>query len=184
MIVRDAAMSPPAGLTVSVERLFIAVWPPDEVVEDLRSLPRKDRHGVRFVDPDNWHVTLRFLGDADIDEVGAALDEIDAPGSIARLGPGVDLLGGRNLVVPVHGLDAVAEEVRSCTADLGEPEVRPFRGHLTIARVKSRAELPRAMGMFVDTEFEVDEVALVSSRLHPEGARYTTVGTWPLRRDH
>lgn len=173
----------PTRLTVVVERLFVAVWPTAEAIEELRALPRKDRHGVRFVDPDAWHITLRFLGDADIDEVGAALDEFDAVESIVRLGPGVDLLGGRNLVVPASGLDDLAAEVRMCTADLGEPEVRPFLGHLTIARVKPRAELPPAMGAFVDASFVADEIALVSSRLHPDGARYTTIDTWRTRRD-
>ena len=50
-------------------RLFIAVWPPEDVVSELTSLQRKDQRGVRFVPPDNWHITLRFLGDADPDQV-------------------------------------------------------------------------------------------------------------------
>ena len=45
-------------------RLFVAVWPPEEVVAELTALPRKDGRGVRFVAPENWHVTLRFLGQA------------------------------------------------------------------------------------------------------------------------
>ena len=49
-------------------RLFVALWPPDEVREELRQLHRKDQRGVRFVPEDNWHVTLRFLGEADVDE--------------------------------------------------------------------------------------------------------------------
>lgn len=158
----------------------MAVWPPPEVIEGLRSLPRKDRHGVRFVDADAWHVTLRFLGDARIDEVGAALDDLHSASTVARLGPGVDLLGGRSLVVPVSGLDVLADEVRGLTADLGEPESRPFLGHLTIARITPRADLPAAMGAFVDLSFEVEEVSLVSSRLHPDRARYTIIDTWPL----
>ena len=46
-------------------RLFVAVWPPDEVVAELMALGRKDRRGVRFVHPERWHVTLRFLGECD-----------------------------------------------------------------------------------------------------------------------
>lgn len=160
----------------------MAVWPPEDVVEELRSLPRKDRHGVRFLQPDTWHVTLRFLGDADVDAVGAALDEVDAESTVARLGPGVDLLGGRNLIIPVGGTDELAAEVRRCTSDLGERETRPFVGHLTIGKVKSRTPLPAVMGGYVDLEFVVDEIALVSSRLHPDGSRYTTLESWRLRR--
>ena len=36
-------------------RLFFAVWPPDDVVEGLTALRRKDQRGVRFVRPENWH---------------------------------------------------------------------------------------------------------------------------------
>lgn len=164
-----------------MERLFVALWPPVDVVERLRSLPRKDQRGVRFIEPDNWHVTLRFLGDESIESAGAALDLVDAEAAIARLGPGVDLLGGRNLILPVDGTDAIAAQVRRCTRDLGEPDDHPYRGHLTIAKVKPRSPLPSAMGAFVDLSFPVEEFALVSSRLHPEGARYTTIDTWRLR---
>ncbi|MFM8863113.1 MAG: RNA 2',3'-cyclic phosphodiesterase [Acidimicrobiia bacterium] len=164
-----------------MERLFVAVWPPADIIEQLRSLPRKDQRGVRFIDPENWHITLRFLGDVSIESAGAALDLLDAPAAIARLGPGVDLLGGRNLIVPVAGLDFLAADVRKCTGEVGEPDEHPFRGHLTIAKVKPRSTLPSAMGAFVDLTFTVHEVALVSSRLHPDGARYTTLETWPLQ---
>ena len=70
-------------------RLFVAVWPPEEVVEHIRSLRRKDQRGIRFVPPENWHMTLRFLGEANEREVVAALDEFDRgePPPVARLGP-------------------------------------------------------------------------------------------------
>ncbi len=161
-------------------RLFVAVWPPEEVVEELRALPRKDQRGVRFVPPDNWHVTLRFLGAADIDDAAAALDALHVPRATARLGPGIDVLGDRALVVPVHGLDDLAAAVTACTADLGERPRARFVGHLTLARLKHHVPMPRALGMMVEAEFDVDEVALVESRLHPDGARYRTVATWPL----
>ena len=45
-------------------RLFVGVWVPEDVTETLLSLPRKDQRGVRFVRPENWHITLSFLGDA------------------------------------------------------------------------------------------------------------------------
>lgn len=165
-------------------RLFIAVWPPDEVVEELRALPRKDQRSVRFLPPENWHVTLRFLGDTDVGAVADALDGLRAESTAARLGPGVDLLGERAVVVPVHGLDDLAATVTERTEDLGARPRSRFVGHLTLARVKPYAltpsGLPRALGMTVEAEFTVDEIALVASRLHPDGARYDTVATWPL----
>jgi 2'-5' RNA ligase len=173
---RHAAAS---GLNERVPRLFVAVWPPDEVVDELTALPRKDQRGVRFVPPENWHVTLRFLGEADLDAVVDALDGVRLPSALARLGPGVDVMSDRALVLPVEGLDELAEGVRGCTAHLGQEPRRRFRGHLTLARLKPHADLPRAMGMYAPTEFPVVEVALVQSHLDPGGARYTTVHTWP-----
>lgn len=162
-------------------RLFVAVWPPPEVAELLRSLPRKNARGVRFVPPENWHVTLRFLGDAEPDTVMHALDHVVLRPTRAALGPAVDVLGQRNLVVPVGGLDSLAEEVRRTTDGLGDAKTPPrFRGHLTLARTKKGARMPPALGSLVSAEWPVTEIALVLSRLEPDGARYETVGSRPL----
>lgn len=164
-------------------RLFVAVWPPEEVVADLTALPRKDQRGVRFVHPDNWHLTVRFLGEADPDAVIAALDGIEFAPAEIRLGPGVDVLGDRALVLPATGLDDVAAAVAERTRHLGEPPRKRFVGHLTLARLKPYAQLPRAMGMSFEATFALEEIALVQSRLHPDGARYDTLSTWPVRGD-
>ncbi len=162
-------------------RLFVAVWPPDEVVDELRCLHRKDQRGVRFVRPENWHITLRFLGDADPGAVIEALDGVPFAPATARLGPAVDVLAERALVLPVDGLDALAEVVAARTKHLGQPPRRRFAGHLTVARVKPRVPMPRTLGALLSAEFDVDEIAFVQSRLDPQGARYATLTTWPLR---
>jgi 2'-5' RNA ligase len=159
-------------------RLFVAVWPPEEVVADLTALPRKDQRGVRFVHPDNWHLTLRFLGDANPDAVIAALDGIEFDRTEIRIGPGVDLLGDHSLVLPASGLDTVAADVTDRTRDLGEPPRKRFTGHLTLARLKPYAKMPHALGAMFDATFALEEIALVQSRLHPDGARYDTLATW------
>ncbi len=86
-------------------RLFVAVWPPDEVIAELMALGRKDRRGVHFVHPERWHVTLRFLGECDPGAATAALDAAALPPARARLGPAVDVLAERVLIVPVAGVD-------------------------------------------------------------------------------
>ena len=161
-------------------RLFIAVWPPEEVAADLTALHRKDQRGVRFVRPENWHITLRFFGNADPGEVGEALDGTKFAPARAHLGPAVDVFADRALVVPVDGLDALADRVTELTTRIGEPPRKRFIGHLTLARVKSHVPMPRALGALVSDDFDVEEIALVESRLHPEGARYTTIETWPV----
>ncbi len=161
-------------------RLFVAVWPPEDVTATLTALPRKDQRGVRFVGADNWHVTLRFLGEAHPEEVIEALDRAAFPAARARLGPAVDVLAERALVVPVDGLDGLARAVISCTQHIGRPPPKRFTGHLTLARLKRHAHMPHALGMLVEAGFDVDEVALVQSRLDPQGARYETLQAWPV----
>lgn len=159
-------------------RLFVAVWPPDDVVAELAALRRKDMRGVRFVPPENWHVSLRFLGEADPGAVVDAMDGIMLPATTARLGPGVDLLAERAIVVPVAGLDALARMVTDRTRLIGEPARPGFVGHLTLARVQRRARMPPVLGAFMTGDFDVDEIALVQSRLRPDGARYETIHSW------
>jgi 2'-5' RNA ligase len=161
-------------------RLFIAVWPPDDVAAELTALPRKDQRGVRFVRPENWHITLRFLGDAQVDDVVEALDGVSLAAARAQLGPVVDVLAERVLVVPVGGLDELARIVTRRTRNLGQPPPKRFAAHLTLARVKRRARMPHALGVPFSAAFAVEEVALVQSRLDPDGARYETIATWPL----
>ena len=67
----------------------------------MRALPRKDERGVRFVHPDSWHITLRFLGDTDPDLVEAALDAYATdfqPISDMRASAGYRMLVAQNLL--------------------------------------------------------------------------------------
>lgn len=161
-------------------RLFVAVWPTEEVIEALTVIHRKDQRGVRFVSPENWHITLRFLGEADPDAVAVALDDATFRANTARLGPAVDVLSERALIVPVEGVDGLAAVVADRTRHLGEPPRKRFVGHLTIARVKAHVPMPRCLGDLVSAEFPIAEVALVESRLRPDGPRYETLTTWPV----
>ncbi|MEM8746248.1 MAG: RNA 2',3'-cyclic phosphodiesterase [Actinomycetota bacterium] len=161
-------------------RLWVGIWPPDWVVERLSELHRKDQVGARFVPPQNWHVTLRFLGDADPSAVDVALRSADLRAASVRLGPAVDLLGEKMLVLPAAGVDDLAASVVGATRVLGtEPIRRRFVGHLTLARLKRRANMPRALGELFSAEWRVDSVALVESTLRPDGARYETLAEYP-----
>ncbi len=165
-------------------RLFVAAWPPAEVVSLLAGLPRPDVKGVRWTRPEQWHVTLRFLGGVDDVEGGvAALRGVTVTPATALLGPAVGRFGHRILHVPVSGLEGAAGAVRSVTAGIGEPpDDRPFRGHVTLARVADRARLdlrPLA-GAALSASWPVDELTLVASRLLPTGARYEVVERFPL----
>lgn len=160
-----------------MERLFVAAWPDDRTVETVRSLPRPDERGVRWLPSAQWHVTLRFLGNCDPTEVIARLDVAALPTCLAHLGPAVEWLGPQ-LVVPVTGVDALAAAVQEATLGLGEPTRRRFRGHLTIARTRRNAT-STVLGHPVAGSFVVDDVALVRSELTSDGPRYTTIATYP-----
>lgn len=166
------------GNNVGVARLFLAVWPPAAVVDRLRTLPRPEQPGVRWVAPERWHVTLRFLGAADPADVDACLAGRELPPAEASLGPAVSRLGRSVVVVPVGGLDRLADAVCTATATIGRPpDPRPFAGHLTLARLKHRAACGVA-GTPVRASFRVKEVALVESATSGPDLRYRTIGRY------
>jgi 2'-5' RNA ligase len=165
-----------------VPRLFVAAWPPDDVVARLLALPRPEAPGVRWMPSANLHVTLRFLGEADADLATAALDDVRFPIATARVGPNIRRLGGRSLAVPVVGLDALAAATIEATGHLGRPpDGRPFTGHITLARLRRGAE-GTSIRVPIHEHFDVDEVVLVHSEITSDGATYHPIGRWPTTR--
>ena len=164
-----------------MSRLFVCLWPPEEVVSVVEELHRKDQVGARFVRPENWHVTLRFLGNADPNEAATALENARFEATTTEIGPAVDVGNGRMLFVPVTGADDLAAEVVRTTRHLGDEPIRSrFLGHITLARLKKRANMPRALGELLSASWEPSEVALVESTLRNDGARYDTLATWSI----
>jgi 2'-5' RNA ligase len=176
--------------------MFVAVWPDDSTLKRLSSLELGHVQGVRLVRPGRWHITLRFLGEVEEDLVPALVDALgDAAESMAgplrcEVGPETAWFSGeRVLQIPVAGLDEGAEAVRRATLPLvpdsnhGEA---PFTGHLTVARSKQRrldgAARDALAGVPFASSFDVSSFDLVVSLLSPEGPRYTTRASVPLRR--
>ena len=155
------------------------MWPPDDVLDMLEGLPRPTLPGVRWTGRGQWHVTLRFLGDAEVDVVSAALAGVRVTATEAELAPRTQRLGRGVLSVPVRGLEDVAAEVVAATDGLGRPpDHRTFRGHITLARVEGRAKPP--LTDLPKRTWTVATFALVRSHLGGGPARYETVATWPL----
>ena len=164
-------------------RLFVAVVPPDDVLDALAMLRRPPLPGIRWTTRAQWHITLRFLGE--VPDPAPVVEALDAaplgPPRDVELGPAVVLLGHRVLCVPVAGLDDVAAAVVRATASLGRPpEKRRFRGHLTLARV-ARGDPSWVTGEEIASSFRADAVSLVQSRLHPTGAHYEELHRTLLR---
>ena len=157
-------------------RLFVAVWPPPAVVRALEHLERPEVPGLRWTGPEQWHVTLRFMGSvADVDAAVAAFERVTVGPAVARLGPQTGRFGDRVLHVPVGGLEPLAAAVIAATREIGEPpDPRPFHGHITLARPRGRArvDLRRLAGAAVAGDWRVEELTLVSSTTLPGGAQY------------
>jgi RNA 2',3'-cyclic 3'-phosphodiesterase len=161
-------------------RLFVCVRPPDEILDRIEGVVaacRRDApEGVRWPARSTWHVTLHFLGEVDDPEpVISALAAAPLPATVeAELGPLVVRLGREVVAAPVRGLDALAEAVVGAVGHLGRPpEDRPFRGHVTLARLGRRpARLPACVGTAVAGEWTVGDIALVRSHLGAGPAHY------------
>ena len=161
-------------------RLFVAAWPPADVIGALAALDRPAVTGMRWTTADQWHVTLRFLGDVDdAGPVVAALTAAPLPSARAELGPDIVRIGSDIAALPVTGVDDLAAAVASATAAFGTPPRRRFRGHLTIARSR-RGRLEAAAGTTLRATWDVTAIDLVRSELHPDGARYDTVASVAL----
>jgi RNA 2',3'-cyclic 3'-phosphodiesterase len=164
-------------------RLFVAVCPPEEVLALVGALPRPNLEKLRWTTRDQWHVTLRFLGEVDRAEgVARALAEVpeELGGSTAGpleavLGPVVAWFTGRRILqVPVAGIEELARIVSAKTAKWTEqPEHGPYSGHLTLARVRGAGRGPANLaGTPIHAAWKVEEFVLFSSTLGAGGARY------------
>jgi 2'-5' RNA ligase len=165
-----------------VSRLFVALWPPAEVLDQIAALPRQEHPGVRWTTRDQWHVTLRFLGSVDAEAVTEALRGLRHPPVEVAIGGRIAQLGRSALVVPVAGVDSLAAAVLDATASVvpvpSHGEAR-FVGHLTVARLKG-ARVSGLVDALVHASWPAHEVALVESILGSGPATYRTVTTVPL----
>lgn len=171
-------------------RLFVGLWPPPPVVDLLEALPRPDHPAVRWTTRDQWHVTLHFIGaaePADLPPLVRSLEDrlVGHPAPDLTLGPEVGWLGRLRrspLVVPVQGADDLATAVIDLLGELPAAVGSPFRGHLTLARVRRGKTAPSGLsGRPVAASWTADQLAVVRSHLDQEGARYETVAEVPLR---
>ena len=69
----------------------MAVWPPEEVLDLIGGLARPEVEGLRWTTRDQWHVTLRFFGEAKLEDALGALRRVSAESTVAEMGlPGYE----------------------------------------------------------------------------------------------
>ncbi len=187
-------------------RAFAAVAPGNaalaEICKLLDEIARLRSRDVRAVNPENIHLTLKFLGN-DVDaalvpNIAAALDDAASASepftlTLGRVGvfrqrgdPRVIWLG---LIGDLDRLRKLQSDIENTLEAIGLPrETRPFRPHFTLARIRSRRSsdrtdisdradadmIDRLLSLpNIETPIEVDAVSLIRSTLRPTGALYT-----------
>lgn len=153
-------------------RLFVAVWPPDNVVRELAAMPRPALDGLRWTKPERLHITLRFLGQCDEADATEALRQASFAPATVTLGPTLKRLGRGVVMLPSSGVDDLARSVTEATSHIGQaPPNRRFTGHMTVARFRRDpppGRWPPPGLPTIDASFTAARIALV--RVEPSGA--------------
>src|ERR1700730_8876794 len=128
----------------SMPRIFTGLEIPAEIGREL-SMLRGGLPGARWIDPENYHLTLRFIGDVDdvlAQEIASLLDQVDRRAFELRLNR-LDSFGGRGAgaviaaAAPVAPLIELQAEHERLMQRMGlEPEGRKYTPHVTLARLR------------------------------------------------
>jgi 2'-5' RNA ligase len=174
-------------------RLFTGIEIPAAIGQQL-SMLRGGLPGARWIDVENYHVTLRFLGDIDdatAHEAASVLAGIRRPAFDLRFA-GVISFGGhkpRAVVAettqPSALIDLQAEQERLMQRIGLEPEGRKYTPHVTLARLRTSssrdvADYLAARGLFRTPDFRVERFVLYSSRASTGGGPYVVEQGYPL----
>jgi 2'-5' RNA ligase len=150
--------------------------------------------GARWIDPENYHVTLRFIGDVDdviAHEVASLLGRVRRPAFELRV-EDLKSFGGRKpraIVATLAAAPAVMElqaENERLMQRVGlEPEARKFIPHVTLARLRESssrqvAEYLSLRAPFRSPSFAVSRFVLFSSRNSVGGGPYVIEAAYPL----
>jgi 2'-5' RNA ligase len=175
-------------------RLFTALEIPRNLALSL-SLLRGGLPGARWIDVENYHITLRFIGDVDgrtADELVDRLDRIDRPELPLSLN-GIGSFGSKKPhsiwagVAPTAELSALQGEIERICQRIGlPPDPRKFMPHVTLARLKNCrlddvVHYLSGRGNFHTAAFTAPRFVLMSSKESVGGGPYLTEEIFPLR---
>jgi len=174
-------------------RIFTGIEIPP-ATRDALAMLRGGLPGARWIDPENYHLTLRFVGDVD----GRTADEIAEMLSLVQRQPfqlevaGVGFFGSRPphaliaRMVPSPELSELQAEHERLMQRLGlRPEARKYAPHVTLARLRRTNEKQMAshlseQGGVAIPPFSVDQFALFSARESVGGGPYFVEAAYPL----
>ena len=174
-------------------RLFTGLEIPHDISQSL-SMLRGGLPGARWIDPENYHVTLRFIGDIDgriANEIAHSLFSVKRkPFEVAL--QGLSSFGGNKpravvaSIAPSRPLMELQAELERLMQRVGlDPEGRKFTPHVTLARLRHASDRDVAdylsvRGYFPTKAFTVDRFVLFSSRASVGGGPYLVEDEYAL----
>jgi RNA 2',3'-cyclic 3'-phosphodiesterase len=174
-------------------RLFTGLELPAAVVRQL-ALMRGGVVGARWLEPEDYHITLRFIGDIDAGaarDIDETLSDIRQPEAPIRF-EGLSWFGGdkpRAIVAKVKPepalMDLQAEQERRLRRIGVEPETRKYTPHVTLARLRGAGPAAIASylamrGALVADAFTAERFVLYSAREGSGGGPYVVEAGYPL----
>jgi 2'-5' RNA ligase len=173
-------------------RLFTGLEIPAALGQSL-SLLRGGLPGARWIDPENYHLTLRFIGDVDDEiarEIAWLLGKVRRKDFELRL-DGLQSFGGRKPRAIVAAaasqslMDLQGEHERLMQRAGLDPEGRKYTPHVTLARLRDTtsfdvAEYLSARAAFRSEPFTVSRFVLFSARASVGGGPYVVEAAYPL----
>lgn len=175
-------------------RLFTALEIPREIGQSLAML-RGGLPGGRWIEPDNYHLTLRFIGDIDdamAREIAYMLGQVRRTAFTLQLS-GLQSFGGKRpravvaTAAPSQPLVELQAEQERLIRRVGlAPEVRKFTPHVTVARLRDSssrqvADYLAVRQPFRTAAFPVSRFVLYSSRASVGGGPYVVEAEYPLK---
>ena len=184
-------------------RSFIAIELPDELKLELSQLEAQlklgEPSGVKWVDPQGIHLTLKFLGNVAVNRLGDITGAMEAAVQgippfrleVKELGVFPNLRRVQVAWVGISGevdkIGKIQKRIESNLAPLGfAPESRSFTPHLTLARLRNQAspdERQKFGQLIAGIKFraahpiEVNAISLMRSQLTREGAIYSRISS-------
>lgn len=182
-------------------RCFIAIDMPDDIKKSVFELINGVDYkvkGIKWVPPENIHLTLKFLGEIkeeQLKEIKSRLDFISSNHKefdiiISKIGGFPSLKNPNVLWIGIDHSEELCrlyEDIANAMFDLGfEKEDRKFSPHLTIARIKDKKNIDPIIKSLItlkDKSFgsvKVQEILLMKSVLKPTGAEYSKIEAFRL----
>ena len=178
------------------KRLFVSV-DVDGLADEISAVQEQfeGASGLNFTDPEQAHLTLKFLGDTDTDRVPELVAKLETAVEESDVGPFTAEFGGLGVFPSLEYISVVWLGVREGSAELTrlhtaieermvamgfDPEDHDFTPHVTLARMDHAGgkelvqRVVRTEDPTVGTR-HVDEISLTESTLTADGPEYTTL---------